>query len=277
MKKFIIYFLCCFIALSSVVTAFADDFTEEHVCEICGVSFDTVGDYFGLEGHPDTYQYVYDSESRLCMVYPAQCCSTCTNIKQFESVAQDATKAEVVDALVPDSELLRPSDFDNQLDYYSYLVEHDYMSSDALENYVDDLSVQVSNQAAYMVGSPADVLSISSEVSSVGATLTDISNSLDVLANSPSLGSLSEVDGISLMSVSPITPSDTTGLKAVLLDLLGSYDPVIVEYRYQNYNQSTYSYLREVQPDYVWMGSFLLLCLFVYCIFKLGGGLLCNR
>lgn len=277
MKRFIVYFLCCFLVLSSVVTAFADDYIESHVCEICGISFDTVGDYFGLESQPDTYQFVYDSENRLCMVYPAQCCSTCTDIKQFEIVAQDATKEELTDALIPDSELLRPSDFDNQLDYYNYLVEHDYMSSDALENYVDDLSVQVSNQANYMVGSTPDVLSISSEVSSVGETLSDISDSLDLLASSPALGSLSEVDGVSLMSVSPITPSDTSGLKSVLLELLGDYDPVVVEYRYQNYNQSSYSYLREVQPDYVWMGSFLLLCLFIYCIFKLGGGLLCNR
>lgn len=277
MKKFIIYFLCCFIVLSSVVTAFADDYTESHVCELCGVSFDTIGDYFGLESQPDTYQFVYDTESRLCMVYPSVCCATCSNIKQFESVAEDATKAEINDALIPESELLRPSDFDNQLDYYSYLVEHDYMSSDALENYIDDLSVQVSNQAHYMVGSEADVLSISSEISEVSSKLSSIDDNLGSIANSSSLGSLSEVDGITLMSVSPITPSDTTGLKAVLLDLLGSYDPVVVEYRYQNYNQSSYSYLREVQPDYVWMGSFLLLCLFVYCIFKLGGGLLCNR
>lgn len=277
MKKFIIYLLCCILCLSFVVTAFADDYTETHICELCGVSFDTVGDYFGLDGQPETYQFVYDAESRLCMVYPAHCCSACTNIKQFESIVQDATKAEINDALVPDSDLLRPSDFVNQLDYYNYLVDNGYMSQEALENYVNDLSIQVSNQKNYMVGSEADVLSLSTEISEVSSKLSSIVDNLGSIADSSTLGSLSEVDGISLMSVSPITSSDTSGLKSVLLDLLGNYDPVIVEYRYQNYNQSSYSYLREVQPDYVWMASFLLLCLFVYCIFKLGGGLLCNR
>lgn len=79
---------------------------------------------------------------------------------------------------------------------------------------------------------------------------------------------------IALMSVAPVTPSDTSGLKAVLLSVLGDYDPVVVEYRYQNTNQTSYSYLREVMPDYPWCASFIMLALFVYCIFRLGGALI---
>ncbi|MBR3963041.1 MAG: hypothetical protein IKK14_05900 [Oscillospiraceae bacterium] len=78
---------------------------------------------------------------------------------------------------------------------------------------------------------------------------------------------------VELLSVAPITPSDTSGLKAVLLSVIGDYDPVIVEYEYQNSNNYS-SYLREVLPDYPWCASFLMLALFVYCIFRLGGALI---
>lgn len=76
-----------------------------------------------------------------------------------------------------------------------------------------------------------------------------------------------------LTSVAPVTPSDTSGLKSVLLGLLGNYDPVIVEYQYQS-SQGYNNYLREVQPDYVWLCSFALLALMIFCIFRLGGALL---
>lgn len=82
-----------------------------------------------------------------------------------------------------------------------------------------------------------------------------------------------EITDISVMSLSPITPDDTSGLKAVLLSLIGDYDPVIIEYEYESSNGYT-NYLREVQPDYVWLCSVGLFAIIVYCIFRLGGALL---
>lgn len=76
-----------------------------------------------------------------------------------------------------------------------------------------------------------------------------------------------------LQSVAPVTPSSTSGLKAVLLDLIGDYDPVIVEYQYQSSTQGYYSYLREIQPDYVWMISCAVLLVVLYCVFRLGGAI----
>lgn len=73
--------------------------------------------------------------------------------------------------------------------------------------------------------------------------------------------------------LAPVTPSDTTGVKAVLLSFIGDYDPPVVQYEYttsNNYKQ----YVNEIQPDYVWICSFALIALFIYCLFKLGGGLL---
>lgn len=81
------------------------------------------------------------------------------------------------------------------------------------------------------------------------------------------------ITNISLASVAPVTPSSTSGLKAALLGILGNYDPIIIEYQYSSGNGYT-NYLREVQPDYVWLCSAALLALVIYCLFKLGGGLI---
>ena len=81
------------------------------------------------------------------------------------------------------------------------------------------------------------------------------------------------IDNISVVSVSPVKPSDTSGLKAALLGVLGDYDPVVVEYQFSSGNGYT-NYLREVQPDYVWVCSFVLLALVIFCLFRLGGALL---
>lgn len=81
------------------------------------------------------------------------------------------------------------------------------------------------------------------------------------------------IDNITVTSVSPVEPSDTSGLKSALLGVLGSYDPVIVEYQYSDRNGYT-NYLRDVQPDYVWLCSCALLALVIYCLFRLGGALI---
>lgn len=76
-----------------------------------------------------------------------------------------------------------------------------------------------------------------------------------------------------LTGLSPVTPSDTTGLKAVLLSFIGNYDPPVVQFEYTT-NNNYKSYVNEIQPDYVWICSFALIALFIYCLFKLGGALI---
>lgn len=80
--------------------------------------------------------------------------------------------------------------------------------------------------------------------------------------------------GISRVSVPPVTPSSTTGLKAALLAVLGNYDPVVVVYQYNSSSSGYSSYATDIQPDYVWIASAVLLCLVIWCLFKLGGALL---
>lgn len=80
------------------------------------------------------------------------------------------------------------------------------------------------------------------------------------------------IDNITFSSVSPIKPSDTSGLKSALLGVLGNYDPVVVEYQYSDDGRTRF--LRQVQPDYVWLCSCALLALVIYCLFRLGGALI---
>lgn len=80
--------------------------------------------------------------------------------------------------------------------------------------------------------------------------------------------------GISRVSIPPVTPSSTTGLKAALLTVLGNYDPVVVVYQYNTSSSGYSSYATDIQPDYAWLASAALLCLVIWCLFKLGGALL---
>lgn len=80
-------------------------------------------------------------------------------------------------------------------------------------------------------------------------------------------------DVVTATGLAPVTPSDTTGVKAVLLSFIGNYDPPITQYEYTT-NNGYKQYVNEIQPDYVWICSFALIALFIYCLFKLGGGLL---
>lgn len=114
-----------------------------------------------------------------------------------------------------------------------------------------------------------------SEVSPGGNTVYVLSNPFeegdDISGAAPSYPVLTA--SVVATGLAPVTPSDATGLKAVLLSFIGNYDPPVVQYEYttsNNYKQ----YVNEIQPDYVWICSFALIALFIYCLFRLGGALL---
>lgn len=78
-------------------------------------------------------------------------------------------------------------------------------------------------------------------------------------------------DSVSVQStISPVTPDNTNGLKKIMLQLIGNYDPVIVEYQYQS-SQGYYSYLREIQPDYAWLCTCAIFLIVLYSIFRIFG------
>ena len=114
-----------------------------------------------------------------------------------------------------------------------------------------------------------------SEVSPGGNTVYVLTNPFEEgetnVGTSPSDPVLT--NAVVATGLAPVTPTDTTGLKAVLLSFIGDYDPPVVQYEYttsNNYKQ----YVNEILPDYVWICSFALISLFIYCLFKLGGALI---
>lgn len=114
-----------------------------------------------------------------------------------------------------------------------------------------------------------------SEVSPGGNTVYVLGNPFEegdtIGGTAPSYPVLT--DSVVATGLAPVTPSDTTGLKSVLLSFIGNYDPPVVQYEYTTSN-SYKQYVNEIQPDYVWICSFALIALFIFCLFKLGGALL---
>lgn len=132
----------------------------------------------------------------------------------------------------------------------------------------DDTSIQTPASVSPPVDSLVDVPPPTFTLDEVLAALPQGSGSPDVVSDDVVL------TGVSRVSVPPVTPSSTTGLKAALLTVLGNYDPVVVVYQYNTSSSGYSSYATDIQPDYVWIASAVLLCLVIWCLFKLGGALL---
>lgn len=77
-------------------------------------------------------------------------------------------------------------------------------------------------------------------------------------------------------NVSPVTPSDANGFKAVLLNLLGNYETVVTEHRYTNTNGYT-SISVSTEPDYAWIISAAIFAIVIFCLFRILGGVICGR
>ena len=132
----------------------------------------------------------------------------------------------------------------------------------------DDTSIQTSASVIPPVYPLVDVPAPTFTLDEVLAPLPESVGSLDVVSQDVVL------TGISRVSVPPVTPSSTTGLKAALLTVLGNYDPVVVVYEYSISSSSSSRYVTDTQPDFAWIASAVLLCLVIWCLFKLGGALL---
>ena len=132
----------------------------------------------------------------------------------------------------------------------------------------DDTSIQTPASFIPPVDPVVDVPAPTFTLDEVLAPLPEGVGSPDVVSEDVVL------TGISRVSVPPVTPSSTTGLKAALLTVLGNYDPVVVVYEYSVSSSSSPRYVTDTQPDFAWIASAVLLCLVIWCLFKLGGALL---
>lgn len=153
----------------------------------------------------------------------------------------------------------------------------------------DDEAAPLPEAVDSVVDSVSDLVDTATSQVSPGDSVPQVSpggNTIYVL-NQPSETSESEVapnvgtssadpvltDVTLLTGLAPVTPNDATGFKAVLLGLLGNYDPPVVQFEYTS-NNGYKQYVNEIQPDYVWLCSCGLLALMIFCLFKLGGALL---
>lgn len=84
---------------------------------------------------------------------------------------------------------------------------------------------------------------------------------------------------ISVLAVqsTPNTPVESsTGLKGILISLFGPYSPTITQLRYQSNTSTNYTYVNDIAPDWPWICSCAIFALVLYCVFRLGGALLCR-
>lgn len=133
---------------------------------------------------------------------------------------------------------------------------------------ISDASIEMPAPVIPPVDSVVDVPAPSFTLDEVLSALPEGFGSPDVVSEDVVL------TGVSRVSIPPVTPSSTTGLKAALLTVLGNYDPVVVVYQYNSSSSGYSSYATDIQPDYAWIASAALLCLVIWCLFKLGGALL---
>lgn len=75
------------------------------------------------------------------------------------------------------------------------------------------------------------------------------------------------LDNVETFQLSPI--EDSTGLKGVLLRILGPYDNIVTQYRYQQSSNQYYTYVNEVTPDYPWIASAVLFIALLVSLFGL--------
>lgn len=161
----------------------------------------------------------------------------------------------------------------------SYLVPIAWTARD--EKKEEELKNEVDNTPVSTVPDVADLSPAEDINNPVLAEAFENGNSVYVLSGDMPYAEFSGVPsddmqyvGTRLLSLSPVTPSNTSGFKAVLLGLLGNYDTIVTVHQYQSSSSGYNSYVTDVQPDYVWLTCAALLLLFIYCLFRLGGALI---
>lgn len=180
------------------------------------------------------------------------------------SVSSDSVSDSAVSVVAP-SEPSEPAE-PAEPDVSEGGLDEDFTVGEKVDEIVDKLPAL--GEPSVSEDSPGE---LPAQVSPGGNTVYVVGDVMNDDGASPANPVLT--DTVVATGLAPVTPSDTSGVKAVLLSFIGDYDPPVVQYEYttsNNYKQ----YVNEIQPDYVWICSFALIALFIYCLFKLGGGLL---
>lgn len=89
----------------------------------------------------------------------------------------------------------------------------------------------------------------------------------DLVAAPAAVPEDAELVGVEVLALSPIESS--TGLKGILLEILGPYDNIVTQYRYQQNTSTNFTYVNEVTPDYPWIASAALFIVLIWSLFGL--------
>ena len=180
------------------------------------------------------------------------------------SVSSDSDSVSVVSALEGSAPIAPSAPAESNVTEGGF--DEDFSFGEKVDQVVDKLPAL--GESSVSEGSPGE---LPAEVSPGGNTIYVVGDVMDNVGASSANPVLT--DAVVAYGLAPVSPSDTSGVKAVLLSFIGNYDPPIVQYEYTS-NNNYKQYVNEIQPDYVWICSFALIALFIYCLFKLGGGLL---
>lgn len=149
----------------------------------------------------------------------------------------------------------------------------------SLSSFADDVNIQTSEETEVV---------LETEIS-VEETHGTSEQSIEVVAYSDELqnGKKSQIsdtgfDPNNIVSVdvvrssNPVSPDNATGLKKLLLQLIGDYDMVTAEYTYTSSNGYTNKQVT-TEPDYAWMITAALFIVVLWSLFRFVGGLACGR
>lgn len=77
-----------------------------------------------------------------------------------------------------------------------------------------------------------------------------------------------------------VSASDTSGLHALVLSLLGDYNPIVKDYTYTttSYNGTvSTNHSIDIQPDFSWLATALLFIVVLFCVFRLIGAIFSGK
>lgn len=81
--------------------------------------------------------------------------------------------------------------------------------------------------------------------------------------------------GSSVSTYASYSSGSSADLKSVLIQFLGEWETVVVEHTYQA-SDGSINTVQKTQPDYPWLCAAALLCIMIFCLFRLGGSILCK-
>lgn len=89
---------------------------------------------------------------------------------------------------------------------------------------------------------------------------------VDVVSMQPELVNVTQ-------SLQRVSAEDTTGLKSVLLSILGDYETVVTDYEYRNNNNTYYTHSISIERDWAWLCSCGIFAILLYCTFRTIGAI----